>query len=146
MVSHQSFAPAPGGYEFDAIESSTIEKIGRRTRTWGIISLVLGIALTIGLVVFIALADQLKSTAIGPFVYAGVAAMVPLVIVHVAIAALYIGSGSALLRCVSTQGSDIEHLLAGLGKMGTAFKVEFIVSLVGIVAGFGVGVAIVGNL
>jgi hypothetical protein len=146
LVSHQSFAPAPGGYEFDAIESNTIEKIGRRTRMWGIISLVLGIALVVGLVVFVALADELKSTAIGPYVYVGVASMVPLVIVHVAIAALYIGSGGALLRCVSTQGNDIEHLLAGLAKMGTAFKVEFIVTLVGIVAGFSVGVALVGNL
>jgi hypothetical protein len=54
---------------------------------------------------------------------------------------MYIGSGNALMRCVKTQGSDIEHLLAGLAKMGVAFKIEFVVSIVGMVVGFGVGFA-----
>jgi hypothetical protein len=142
LISHQTFGTAPGGYEFDAVETKTIEKIASRTRTWGIISLVVGIAVTAGLAVLLGLADQLKGQIPTVFLHAGIAAMVPVMIVHFAVAAMYIGSGSALMRCVHTQGSDIEHLLVGLAKMGTAFKVEFIVSLVAIVVGFGVGVGV----
>ena len=146
MFSHQTFGTAPGGYEFDALESKTIEKIAGRTRLWGIISLVVGIAVTAGLAVLLGLVDQLKGQIPVMYIHAGIAAMVPLMIVHFAVAALYIGSGSALMRCVHTEGSDIEHLLAGLAKMGTAFKVEFIVSVVAIVAGFGIGFALLPNL
>ena len=146
MISHQSFAATAGGYEFDAAETKTIEKIAGRTRLWGIISLVVGVAVTAGLAVLFALTDQLKGQIPVAFVHAGIAAMVPVMIVHFAVAALYIGSGSALMRCVSTQGSDIEHLLVGLAKMGGAFKIEFVVSIVAIVVGFGVGFAVLPNL
>lgn len=138
MVSQQGFAPAQGGYEFDAIESQTIEKIGSRTRTWGIISLVVAIAGTIGVVAMLALADALKGEVPAMVINGIVGLMVPVMIVHFAIAVLYIGSGSALLRVVHTQGNDVDHLLVGLAKMGTAFKVEFIVTIIAFVVGIGV--------
>jgi hypothetical protein len=145
-VVSQQFAPAPGGYEFDAVESRTIEKIGGRARLLGIMSLVVGVAVTAGLAVLLALASRLTGHIPVVYVHAGIAAMVPVMIVHFAIAALYIGSGNALMRCVHTQGADIEHLLAGLARIGVAFKVEFFVSLIAIVAGFGVGFAVLPNL
>jgi hypothetical protein len=138
VVSQQGFAPAQGGYEFDARESSTIEKIGSRTRTWGIISLVMAIAGTIGLLAMVVFAEAMKDQIPAALVHGLIGLMVPVMVVHFAIAALYIGSGSALLRVVHTQGNDVEHLLVGISKMGTAFKVEFIVTIVAMFVGAGV--------
>lgn len=138
MVSQQYFAPSQGGYEFDAIESQTIEKIGSRTRMWGIISLVVAIAGTIGLATMLVFVDAMRGQLPAMVVNGIVALMVPTMIVHYAIAVLYIGSGSALLRVVHTQGNDVEHLLAGLAKMGTAFKVEFVVTIIAFVVGMSV--------
>jgi hypothetical protein len=146
LISHQTFATAPGAYEFDALESRTIETIAGRTRLWGIISLVLGIALTIGLAVLLTLADRLAAQIPILYIHTGIGAMVPVMIVHFAVAVLYIGSGNALMRCVQTQGSDLEHLLAGLAKMGVAFKVEFFVSVIATVVGLGVGFVVLPNL
>jgi hypothetical protein len=142
----QPAATWPGHYEFDPVESQSIEKLGGRARLWGIISLVVGIAVTAGLGVLLVFADAIGNEIPAIYLHAAIGVMVPVMIVHFAVAALYIGSGSALLRVARSQGNDVENLLDGLGRMGTAFKVEFIVSVVAIAVGIAVGFVVLPNL
>jgi hypothetical protein len=52
------------------------------------------------------------------------------------------GAGNALKAVVKTQGADVEHMMRGVGKLASAFFVEFAVGTVALVGGFAAGVAL----
>jgi hypothetical protein len=136
---------SPSQYEFDPVESRAIDKVAGRTLAWGIMSLVVGILSAVGLGVAVAFRSVLVRAVPPMLVDIAIVAMVPLVLVNLVVAGLYISSGSALGRVMSSKGNDVAHLVAGLDKMGSAFRIEAIISVVAFVLGLGLGVMLVSS-
>ncbi len=134
-----------GIYEFDVIQNATIEKAAKRTRLWGIVSLVFG---TIGLVLSIAfgfwtftsglMADLGQQGAVITAAIFGFLA--PMALVYAVVGKLYIDSGNALEAVVTSSGNDVLHLMRALDKMANAFRLEVIMSAIGFVLGLVLGV------
>ena len=129
-----------GSYEFSSIENGAIDKVGSRARVWGIISLVVGVLVVVALLAVFAMAGEL-----GPL--AGKArmallALAPLGLVYLVMGWLYITAGQAMRAVVATEGNDVEHLMRGLDKLGSAFRLEVILTIVAVVAGFVLGVVL----
>lgn len=137
-------ALSTGTYEFGPADDAIIRKAGSRARIWGIISLVGGVLTLGGGVVLIALAAGLPApfNTIGPGIGAG---LLPLAIANLVGAFFYFQSGQSLEAVVNTQGNDIEHMMQGLNKLAKAFMIEAILTIIAIVAGLGLGVAIAGS-
>ncbi len=136
---------AGGTYEFNDIENQTIDKLARRSRLWGIFALVSGV---LGLLVLGAIGlamDEISSElprelrGAVPLMLAGFA---PFVLVNLIIGGLYMQAGGAMKQVVSTQGNDIELMLEGVKKLGGAFMIEAIVTLVTVGIGFFAGIAL----
>ncbi len=126
-----------GHYEFSDIENATIGKTASRANLWGIIAIVIGLLMLLGLggALF---AVTAFSSDIASFVdpaVAGaalVAIMAPLVLVNLLVGWLYIAAGKALQTVVDSEGNDVELMMNGLDKMAAAFKLEAIVTVVGV--------------
>jgi len=137
-------ALSTGSYEFGPAEDAIITKAGRRARIWGIISVVGGV-LTLGAgIVLVALASSLPAplNAAGPGIGVG---LLPLALANLVGAFFYFQSGQSLESVATTQGNDIEHMMQGLNKLSKAFMIEAILTIIAIVVGFGLGVAVAGS-
>ncbi len=143
-------APTPGGfnaaaatggeYEFDAAQNQHIEKTGRRTRLWGFVALIggiLGLVLTVSFIValqtkqltmLLGSREALISTAVVGF-------LAPMALVHSIVGRLYIQSGNAFLRVVTSSGNDVHNLTQAIDRLGSAFRLEVILSI----ASFAIG-------
>ena len=103
------YGPPPGvDYEFDADENRVIGSAALWARILGIVLIVVGVAALFNCNVI--------STAL-----------------NVAVAIFLIGGGNALARVVSTEGNDIGNMMMAMSKLGTAFKIRVIASLVAMV-------------
>lgn len=102
-------APAPmqGEYEFSDAENQTIAGAARWARALGIVLVVNG-ALMI-----------LDCNVIG-------AAL------NIWVGAYFIGGGGSLDSVVKTQGNDVANMMQALAKLGTAFKIRVIITLVAV--------------
>jgi hypothetical protein len=58
---------------------------------------------------------------------------------NLAIGIFFIGGGSSLSAVVNTQGNDIMNMMQALSKLGTAFKIRVIVTLVAVALLFVIG-------
>jgi ABC-type Na+ efflux pump permease subunit len=132
-----------GEYEFSVVENGTIDKVGSRARIWGIISLVVGVLVVVALVVVFAMAGQLGGLAGKARLL--LLAFAPVGLVYLVMGWLYITAGQAMRDVVATQGKDVEHLMQGLDKLGSAFRLEVILTIVAVVAGFVLGMAMAGS-
>jgi hypothetical protein len=114
---------APGGYEyeFDAQQNGLISSAALWARILGIGLIVVGAASLINCNVVSFTIDLI----VGIF---------------------FILGGNSLAAVVNTQGNDIMHMMQALSKLGTAFKIRVIVTLVGLglllLIGFGLIVMI----
>lgn len=94
-----------GGYEFNQAENQVISQAGFWARLLGIFLIVTGAAALLNCnVIQFAL--------------------------NLAIGISFLGGATALNAVVMTQGNDIFHLMTALTKLGTAFKIRVIVTLV----------------
>jgi hypothetical protein len=107
-----------GNYEFSEMENQVIEKAGSRARTWGIISIIIG-------------ALQLFGT-LGAIANPGLIIYLPQGIIGIIVGVTFLGAGSSLKTVVDTQGNDIPHMMTALQKMGSAFFIQIIVTLIGV--------------
>lgn len=117
-----------GGYEFSAQENKTIGMTASRARTWGIVSIIVGIFMALGGV------SQLGH---------GFMAAIKLAdgVVSIVVGIVFVGVGGSLKSVVDTQGNDIGLMMSALQKLGTAFIVQLIAVTVGFVAGLAIGVS-----
>lgn len=97
-----------GGYEFGQAENATIGAAALWARILGIVLIVIG---TIGLL-NCSLIDFALKLAVGIF---------------------FILGGNALATVVNTQGNDVAHMMTAMQKLGTAFKIRVIATIVGVV-------------
>ncbi len=134
---------ATGRHEFDEAENRQIGETGRRAWLWGIVAIITGILGLGGVVLAFAFRVDLAAAGLDAnWVTIFIVGLLPLVAANLLVGGLYMGAGSALKAVVKTQGADVEHMMRGLGKLASAFFVEFAVGTVAVVGGFAVGVVL----
>ncbi len=101
---------AAAGYEFTVPQNVIIQKTATYARLWGIISIVLGaIQVLVG--------------------------QLPGGIVSIVIGLVFVGVAGSLKAVVVTEGNDIDHMMAALQKLGNAFLIQVIATVVAVVLG-----------
>ena len=117
---HQQHLQSPSGYEFNDIENRGIAKVAGRTRGWGIVSIIAGVAqIILGVVLAIAM-NPFQAT----YVVAGVIAIV--------VGVFFLKGASGLQAVVDTQGQDVPHLMNALGQLSKSFLIQAIATTVGL--------------
>lgn len=144
-------AVSSGSYEFSGTENEIIDKAGKRARLWGVFSFIIGGLSIVGAVVFLVASGSLVSLGGPQFgsliaTLVGGATVLLLLngIVYAVMGKLYIDAGASLLSVVISEGNDVEHMLQSLKKLGLAFQVEGIMTLLAFVVGLAAGVIGVG--
>jgi len=95
-------------YEFDAVQNATLSSAALWARILGVMLIVVGAA-------------ALFNCNIVSFA------------LNLIMGIFFIGGGSSLAMVVNTQGNDIMHLMQAMTKLGNAFKMRVIITLVGVV-------------
>ena len=103
-------------YEFNAAENEIIRKTGKRTKVWGMLTLGGGI-----LTAFLGLSAALTGGSFG--VGAGVVYLL-LALIPIVIGRNFVQAGNALSSVVTTEGNDIDHLMASMSGLGKAFIIQ----------------------
>ncbi len=103
-------AATGASYEFSELENSTIAGTARYAKIWGFISLISGVLML-------------------SLVNCNVIAFVLDLVVGI----YFLGGGSSLAAVVNTQGSDVANMMQAMSKLGTAFKIRVIATIVGVV-------------
>ena len=136
-------ALSTGEYEFNDQENQIIDKAGRRARLWGIFSFVIGgLSMVAALAflamsgTFVALGGSQFGTLIGALVGGAAVFMLVNGIVYAVMGKLYVDAGAALRDVVVSEGSDVAHMMRSLGKLGTAFQIEAILTIAAFALGF----------
>jgi hypothetical protein len=112
--------PGPyGSYEFNPIENAIIGKTAGRAKLWGVVSVVVG-------------SLQLFSSC-GAVENRALAANLPLGLVAVIVGITFVGVGNSLGSVVSTRGNDLMHMMLALQKMSTAFMIQILCGILGVV-------------
>lgn len=107
-----------GAYEFNPLENAILSKTAARAKQWGVISAVLG-----GL--------QMVSSC-GMISNSSLGLLLPMGIVAIIVGVTFVGVGNSLEAAVRTHGNDIPHLMAAMQKLATAFTVQIICNVIGI--------------
>ena len=105
-----------GNYEF---ENSVIDKTASRAKLWGIISTVIGALQLLG--------------SCGMVANASYATYLPSGIIALVVGITFIGVGNSLKSVVQTQGNDMMHMMQAMQKLGSAFMIQIIATIIGIV-------------
>jgi hypothetical protein len=108
-----------GSYEFNDTENAIIDKAASRAKLWGIISTTIG-----GL-------QCLASC--GAIASPGLATNLPTGIDAIVVGITFMGVGNSLKSVVQTQGNDLMHMMQALDKMGSAFMVQIVCAIIGVV-------------
>lgn len=111
-----------GQYEFDSDENVSIERAGTSASIWAVCAVV-GAALLGTLALLQLYLDNLR----------GALLVLPLFLVCAVAGWLYRGAGRALKEVATTEGNDVELLMAALQRLSKAFRNEVIVMAVAVV-------------
>ena len=122
MTDMTNQAPTTRSYEFDDQENQRIARTAGLARTWGMISLGIGILALLGTLVEFHLITALQ----------GITAIV--------IGVVFLNVGKAFNQVVHTEGDDIAHMLGGLHNLGNAFQIQIIMTLLTFIIGTVLGV------
>lgn len=108
-----------GNYEFNDFENSIIDKTAGRAKLWGIISTVIGALQLVG--------------SCGMVANPGMASYLPSGIIALVVGITFMGVGNSLKSVVQTQGNDMMHMMQAMQKLGSAFMIQIIATIIGIV-------------
>jgi hypothetical protein len=116
-------------YEFSDGENVTISRAARLGLVWGIASIVIGgLACLAGMVALTASAIGLVHMLTGG--------------TSIAIGIIFVGVAKSLREVVDTEGNDVDHMMAAIHKLGTAFLVQIILTGVAFFLGFIIALAV----
>jgi beta-lactamase regulating signal transducer with metallopeptidase domain len=101
-------------YEFNAGENAVIRRTGKRTKLWGIMTLGSG---------FLGLLAVLAALSTGSFSPVAAGVYVLLALIPIMIGRNFIQAGNSLAAVVTTEGSDIDHLMASMAGLAKAFTI-----------------------
>jgi hypothetical protein len=136
-------ATGGAGFDFDQMHNATISSMGKSTRLWGIISIIMGVVLllvTIGLGAFLAMAPSSADAKQMATMGAAIGSVAAMSLVNLATGWFYISSGNAFTQVTTTQGNDVPLLMRALGTLSRAFMIEAIATAIGFVIGLVVGI------
>ena len=103
-------------YEFNAAENEIIHKTGKRTRLWGMLTLGGGI-----LTALLGVSAALTGGSFG--VVAGIF-YVLLASIPIVSGRSFVQAGNSLSSVVTTEGDDLDHLMASMTGLGNAFIIQ----------------------
>ncbi len=103
------------GYEFTVPQNAIIQKTATYVKLWGIFSIVLG-----AMQILVGLSG-------GGLFLAG--------IVSIVIGTVFIGVAGSLKAVVVTEGNDIDHMMDALQKLGNAFLIQVVATVIAVVVG-----------
>jgi uncharacterized membrane protein len=136
-------ALATGRHEFSEAENKQIGETGKRSWLWGLVALATGVLGSIGLAVAFVFRGEFAQAGLDPnWVTIFIVAVLPFVAVNLLSGFFYMGAGNSLKAVVKTQGSDVQHMIASLSKLGSAFLIDFLVGTLMFVGSFALGVAL----
>ncbi len=124
-----------GNYEFGPHEAASIDTAGKRSRLWGVASIVVGLLSIVGLLGLLGLLITKGGGKATPIIAVLVAAF-PVAVVQLGTGYFYFAAGGRLQQVNATQGADVEHLMQGLKKLSYAFRVEVFITVASLVLGF----------
>lgn len=108
-----------GHYEFNPYENAILAKTAGRARLWGAISALLGFV-------------QMGASC-GMVARADLAAALPLGLIGVIVGFTFVGVGNSLRSAVDTRGNDLSHLMQALQKLGAAFMIQAVCTVLAFV-------------
>ena len=108
-----------GNYEFNDYENSIIDKTAGRAKLWGLISAIVGALQIMG--------------SCGMVANAQLAGYLPTGIIALIVGITFMGVGNSLKSVVQTQGNDLMHLMQAMQKLGSAFMVQIVCTIIGVV-------------
>lgn len=108
-----------GNYEFNDTENSIIDKTAGRAKLWGTISTVVGVLQCLA--------------SCGAVANPTLASNLPTGIIAIVVGVTFMGVGNSLKMVVQTQGNDLMHMMQALQKIGSAFTVQIVCTIVGFV-------------
>ncbi len=110
------------GYEFTSAQDLIIRTTGSRARTWGILTLISGGLTALAGVLAVFTAESFG--VIAAIIYALLAA------IPIFVGLNFLRAGKALGSVVTTQGSDIDHLMEAMGSLGKALFIQIVSALI----------------
>lgn len=116
-------------YEFSAEAEQVIDQTARRTKTWGVISIIVG-ALQLLNVFNVFTGNWLA-------LVQGVGGLVSIIV-----GVVFLGAARSLAAVVTSEGSDVSLMLSALTDLGKAFNIQSIMAVLAMIAGFVIGIAI----
>ena len=120
--------PTPAAqYEFSNDENGTIGTAGARARVWGVMSIAFGV---IQMLTGLLLLPKGGMMPIAHFVGGPISLAVGFTILGVA---------AAFRQVVDTKGNDVQHMMAALKKLTTAYTIQIVVTVVAFTIGFVAG-------
>lgn len=110
---------AYGAYEFNELENAILARTASRAKLWGVISAVLGGVQILGS------CGMVASSQLGLLLPLGLVAMI--------VGMVFVGVGNSLDAVVRTRGHDLPHLMQAMQKLSTAFTVQIVCNVIGVV-------------
>ncbi len=141
---HHGFAqPSHHAYpavalEFSAVDDVALERVGKRTRQWGLTALIGGglmlVIAILGMVLPSALdaPEQVATMAIG----IALVSVLPLSLVNLGVGVFYMRAAESISAIATTRGHDLPHLMTALEKLRIAFQIEVVMGALAVVGGF----------
>ena len=124
--------------EFSAVDDVALERVGKRTRQWGLTALIGGglmlVIAILGMVLPSALdaPEQVATMAIG----IALVSVLPLSLVNLGVGVFYMRAAESISAIATTRGHDLPHLMTALEKLRIAFQIEVVMGALAVVGGF----------
>jgi hypothetical protein len=124
--------------EFSPQDDVVIERVGKRTRLWGLTALIGGglmLVLAIVTMVLPSVLDLPKEIA-ARILPAALVSLLPMALVNLGVGVFYMRAAESIGAIATTRGHDLPHLMTSLEKLRIAFQIEVVVGAIAIVGGF----------
>ena len=141
---HHGFAqPSHHAYpavalEFSAVDDVALERVGKRTRQWGLTALIGGALMLVITIVAMILPSALDAPEQVATMVIGIAlvSVLPLSLVNLGVGVFYMRAAESISAIATTRGHDLPHLMTALEKLRIAFQIEVVMGALAVVGGF----------
>lgn len=124
--------------EFSPQDDLVIERVGKRTRLWGLTALIGG-----GLMLVIAVLGMILPSALdlpkeiaAMILPVALVSLLPMALVNLGVGVFYMRAAESISAIATTRGHDLPHLMTSLEKLRIAFQIEVAVGALAAIGGF----------
>lgn len=124
--------------EFSAVDDVALERVGKRTRQWGLTALIGGALMLIiaALAMILPSALDLPKQVAAMILPVAIVSLLPLALVNLGVGVFYMRAAESISAIATTRGHDLPHLMTSLEKLRIAFQIEVAVGALAAVGGF----------